>query len=88
MSDAPLKICPKCSGELAKMVYAAGIVYKGSGYYSTDYKNAKTASKAGSNGAKGDSDGSSDSKPDSKPATESKSESKSESKPSDSSSSE
>lgn len=88
MSDAPLKTCPKCSGQLAKMVYAAGIVYKGSGYYSTDYtKGGKAASTASSNGAKSDSDSSSGS--DTKPAGESstKSESKSESKTSESSSS-
>jgi len=89
MSDAPLKTCPKCSGQLAKMVYAAGIVYKGSGYYSTDYdKGGKAASTASSNGAKSDSDSSSGS--DTKPAGESstKSESKSESKTSESSSKE
>jgi len=89
MSDAPLKTCPRCSGQLAKMVYAAGIVYKGSGYYSTDYqKGGKAASTASSNGAKSDSDSSSGS--DTKPAGESstKSESKSESKTSESSSSE
>jgi putative FmdB family regulatory protein len=90
MSDAPLKTCPKCSGQLAKMVYAAGIVYKGSGYYSTDYtKGGKAAaSTATSNGAKSDSDSSSGS--DTKPAGESstKPESKSESKTSESSSTE
>src|SRR6266567_1802608 len=78
MSDAPLKTCPKCSGQLAK------IVYKGSGYYSTDYKSGgKAASAASSNGAKSDSDSSSGT--DTKPA---KTETKSESKASDSSSSE
>jgi putative FmdB family regulatory protein len=88
MSDAPLKTCPKCSGQLAKIVYPAGVVYKGSGYYSTDYKAAKTASAASSNGAKSDSDSSSSS--DTKPAGESssKSETKPESKASESSSSE
>ena len=88
MSDAPHATCPKCSGQLAKIVYAAGVVYKGSGYYSTDYKGGKAASTASSNGAKSDSDSSSGS--DTKPAGESstKSESKSESKTSGSSSSE
>jgi len=85
MSDPPLKTCPKCSGELTKILYPVGVIYKGSGYYSTDYKSGKAASKAASNGAKSDS---SDGSGDSKPATESKSESKSESKTSDSSSSE
>jgi len=85
MSDPPLKTCPKCSGELTKILYPVGVIYKGSGYYSTDYKSGKAASKAASNGAKSDS---SDGSGDSKPATESKSESKPESKTSDSSSSE
>lgn len=85
MSDPPLKTCPKCSGELTKILYPVGVIYKGSGYYSTDYKGGKASSKAAGNGANSDS---SDGSGDSKPATESKSESKSESKASDSSSSE
>ena len=85
MSDPPLKTCPKCSGELTKILYPVGVIYKGSGYYSTDYKGGKASSKAAGNGAKSDS---SDGSGDSKPATESKSESKAESKASDSSSSE
>lgn len=87
MSDPPLKTCPKCSGELAKIPYPVGVIYKGSGYYSTDYKGGGKASSssAAGNGAKSDS---SDGSGDSKPATESKSESKAESKASDSSSSE
>lgn len=86
MSDPPLKTCPKCSGELTKILYPVGVIYKGSGYYSTDYKSGKASSSAAANGAKSDSsDGSGDSKP---ATTESKSESKAESKASDSSSSE
>ena len=84
MSDAPLKTCPKCSGELAKILYPVGVIYKGSGYYSTDYKGGKAGSKAADNGAKSDSNGSGESKP----ATESKPEARSESKTSESSSSE
>lgn len=74
MSDAPLKTCPKCSGQLAKIVYPAGVIYKGSGYYSTDYKGGgKGASAARDNGSSSDSGSST---PESKPAGESKSESK------------
>ena len=75
MSDAPLKTCPKCSGELQKLLYPAGMIFKGSGFYSTDYKGS--SSKAGSNG----SESSSDKKSDAPPAAESKSKSKTESKP-------
>jgi len=48
MSDPPLKTCPKCAGQLSKMVYAAGVIYKGSGYYNTDYKSTSRGSDKGS----------------------------------------
>jgi putative FmdB family regulatory protein len=98
MSDAPLKTCPNCGGELTKKVYAAGIVYKGSGYYSTDYKatGSKGSEDGSSNGeSKTGSEGAGEGKP-AKEAAESKSESKakseskskSESRPAESSSTE
>ena len=88
ISDPPLKTCPKCGGELTKILYPVGVIYKGSGYYTTDYKGGKSASRAGSNGAKSDSESSGgDGKP-ADAAGESKSESKPESKASDSSSTE
>jgi putative FmdB family regulatory protein len=75
ISDPALKTCPKCSGELNKLVYAAGVIFKGSGYYSTDYKSAatKSAEKADSNGSGGGSESSGDAKPAAEPKAESKS---------------
>src|ERR1700681_1811473 len=75
ISEEPLTACPKCQGKLSKMLYPVGISFKGSGFYTTDYKGADKGSAASSNGSKSSSEGSSDSK------TEAKSESKSESKP-------
>jgi putative FmdB family regulatory protein len=49
MSDPPLRVCPECMGPLQKLLYPVGVVFKGSGFYSTDYKG----SKAGSNGSEG-----------------------------------
>jgi len=49
MSDPPLRVCPECMGPLQKMLYPVGISFKGSGFYTTDYKG----SKAGSNGSEG-----------------------------------
>src|SRR5437588_12173403 len=40
MSEPPLRICPQCSGTLAKMLYPVGVHFKGSGFYTTDYKNS------------------------------------------------
>jgi putative FmdB family regulatory protein len=80
MSDAPLKTCPKCSGELQKKMYAAGVIFKGSGYYTTDYKGSKSADSTSSNGSgsasEKPSEKSSEKPGDTKPAAESKAESK------------
>jgi len=82
ITDQPLATCPKCGGKLAKMLYPAGIIFKGSGYYTTDYKGSGTGAAGSSNGAAPASEGSSESKPETKSESkpESKSESKSESK--------
>src|ERR1700683_3795270 len=44
-SDDPLKKCPACGGRLKKVFGAVGIVFKGSGFYKTDSRNASKASK-------------------------------------------
>ena len=53
ITDPPLKTCPECGGELTKKVYAAGVIFKGSGYYTTDYKSSKSSDSAPSNGSTG-----------------------------------
>jgi putative FmdB family regulatory protein len=44
-SDPPLTKCPSCKGKLRKVFSAAGIVFKGSGFYKTD---SRTKSKSAS----------------------------------------
>jgi putative FmdB family regulatory protein len=78
ISDQPLTTCPKCQGKLSKMLYPVGISFKGSGFYTTDYKGAGKSSAGASNGSASTSDGSGDTKPDAKP--ESKPDTKPESK--------
>lgn len=40
MSAEPIKVCPKCSGEVKRLIGAgAGPIFKGTGFYQTDYKN-------------------------------------------------
>ncbi len=41
-SDEPLKICPSCGGEMRRLLYPAGIIFKGSGWYVTDSKPRPT----------------------------------------------
>ena len=38
--DEPLTVCPKCGSELRKVFNSVGIVFKGSGFYSTDNHSA------------------------------------------------
>lgn len=46
MNDDPVKECPECKGEVKRLLGAgAGPIFKGSGFYHTDYKNAKTGTK-------------------------------------------
>jgi putative FmdB family regulatory protein len=78
ISEEPLTTCPKCQGKLSKVLYPVGISFKGSGFYTTDYKGAGKSSEGSSNGSGSSSDGSGDSKPEAKP--ESKPETKTESK--------
>jgi putative FmdB family regulatory protein len=78
ISEDPLTTCPKCQGKLSKMLYPVGISFKGSGFYTTDYKAAGKSAAGSSNGSASSSEGSGESKPETKP--ESKSESKSETK--------
>jgi putative FmdB family regulatory protein len=41
MSDEPLKRCPKCGKAKLRRVFGAGaaIIFKGSGFYQTDYRS-------------------------------------------------
>ena len=56
--DAALTECGRCGGELRKVFSAAGIIFKGSGYYVTDSRKSSAGSK--SSGDAGDAGGGSD----------------------------
>lgn len=71
--DPPLEECPHCGGRLRKMYSPVGIVFKGSGFYSTD---GKKASKSGGKALDGDT-----SEKKSETKKETKTESKKETKP-------
>jgi putative FmdB family regulatory protein len=77
MSDKPIKKCVLCQGKVQKILSAPGLLFKGSGWYVTDYANPerKKAMEADKKAASGDSGSA---KAESK--GESKAESKAESK--------
>lgn len=76
-SDAPGAACPKCEGASQRVLQAVGIVFKGSGWHSTDYRSNRSGSTNGT-GSSSESSSSSETKSDTK--TESKPESKTETK--------
>ena len=53
LSDPPYSHCPKCGGEMKKLISSPAIQFKGSGFYKTDY--ASSSSKSGSSETKSDS---------------------------------
>jgi putative FmdB family regulatory protein len=47
ITASPLKECPVCGGELRRLISGgAGIIFKGSGFYTTDYKSSSVSTSA------------------------------------------
>lgn len=44
MKDDPVKECEKCGKPVRKLYNAAGIIFKGSGFYVNDYKSKNDSS--------------------------------------------
>lgn len=60
MADAPVDRCPQCGAAAERLLSAgAGLIFKGSGFYITDYRSDtyKKAAEADSGAAKPASDG-------------------------------
>ena len=57
ISDKPIKKCVLCQGKVQKILSAPGLLFKGSGWYVTDYANPerKKAMEADKKAASGDS---------------------------------
>ncbi len=81
ITDSPVKQCPACGGEMKRLISSeSGLIFKGSGFYITDYKKKnnssldknKSESKSGDRGNKDKSE--------SKPQDKGKSKDKSEDK--------
>jgi putative FmdB family regulatory protein len=51
VGDPPLRKCTKCHGRVRKLLFPVGVIYKGSGFYTTDY------ARKGAPGGDGDGDG-------------------------------
>jgi predicted nucleic acid-binding Zn ribbon protein len=81
-SDDPLKVDPQTGQSVNRVVYAAGIIFKGSGFYVNDSKSKSTSTLNSASHSKdsSDSNGTSSDSAKSETKTETKAETKSESK--------
>jgi putative FmdB family regulatory protein len=44
IASEPINICPKCDGQVQRRISGGtGLIFKGSGFYITDYKNKKSS---------------------------------------------
>ena len=42
MSDAHVRTCPECGGKVNRLIgTGAAVIFKGSGFHSTDYRNSR-----------------------------------------------
>jgi putative FmdB family regulatory protein len=70
-TDDALTTCEKCSGRLRKLFNSVGVVFKGSGFYRTDSREAAKKSNGSTNGSStGESGSSSDSEKKTSSSTE------------------
>lgn len=67
INDDPVKECPECGGDSAERIISsgAGLIFRGSGFYATDYRKGSGGSgeegrpSGGEDGSAGSGDGSS-----------------------------
>jgi putative FmdB family regulatory protein len=63
LSEAPLTTCPECGAPVRKVLHPVSIAFKGSGFYSTDYKGAGSQkTETTNNGESGKKEGASEKK--------------------------
>jgi putative FmdB family regulatory protein len=57
ITDDPLTTCEECGGSLRRVLQPVGIVFKGSGFYVTDYKRSDNGSSKSTPSTDGKSEG-------------------------------
>ncbi len=52
MTDDPLTTCPECGGVIRRVLFPAGVVFKGSGFYKTDHNGSGSVASENGNSNK------------------------------------
>lgn len=50
--DEPVAVCPQCSGKSKRILVPAPVIFKGSGFYVTDYPNSRAKGSSSSSPSK------------------------------------
>ena len=56
MTDEPLTICPECGGTIRRVLFPAGVVFKGSGFYKTDHNGSSSVANENGHAKKSESE--------------------------------
>jgi putative FmdB family regulatory protein len=52
MTDETLTTCPECGGVIRRVLFPAGVVFKGSGFYKTDHNGSSSVASENGNADK------------------------------------
>jgi putative FmdB family regulatory protein len=52
MTDETLTTCPECGGVIRRVLFPAGVVFKGSGFYKTDHNGSSSVTSENGNADK------------------------------------
>ena len=52
MTDESLTTCPECGGVIRRVLFPAGVVFKGSGFYKTDHNGSSSVTSENGNADK------------------------------------
>lgn len=55
ITDEPVKQCPECKGEVARLLFPPLIAFKGSGFHINDYPSSGSRTSTSDNGKKTES---------------------------------
>lgn len=71
INDEPIRVCPTCGGETRRVLQPVGVIFKGSGWYSTDSRKSSNSNTAVSTNDKADKGDKTDSGGESTPSSDS-----------------
>ncbi|MCL7960248.1 MAG: zinc ribbon domain-containing protein [marine benthic group bacterium] len=61
INEDPISLCPECKGKVRRLISSGGgLVFKGPGFYATDYRSGGSGGSKSAKGKKGEEGGKAD----------------------------